>query len=121
MEKRIEALSGLTDDSFNETEYYIDNGLRKVYPYYFLYHMFCKINWVGGKLLDVITNEYPMYSKEEYKVLIEDGIIRINKKNVSTDYILKSSDVITHFVHRPFTAQKEHKKAPRGSHDYMLI
>ncbi|XP_067130893.1 pseudouridylate synthase RPUSD2-like [Centruroides vittatus] len=100
IEKRIEALSGLTDDSFNETEYYFDNGLRKVYPYYFLYHMFCKINWVGEKLLDVITNDYPMYSKEEYKMLIEDGIIRVNKKNVSTDYILKSSDVITHFVHR---------------------
>ena len=26
----------------NETEYYFENGFRKVFPYYFTFHTFCK-------------------------------------------------------------------------------
>jgi len=31
-------------EEFNkeETDYYFDNGFRKVYPYYFTFHTFCK-------------------------------------------------------------------------------
>ena len=40
---------GFTDERYNETSYYSEpeNGLRKVYPYYFTFTTFTKVNTVS--------------------------------------------------------------------------
>lgn len=37
--------------------YYFENGLRKVYPYFFEYQTHVKSRWVGRSLIDVFLNE----------------------------------------------------------------
>ena len=45
---KINTLKKHKAEQFNmsETEYYFENGFRKVYPYFFTFHTFCK-----GKIL----------------------------------------------------------------------
>lgn len=38
--------------------YYFEDGLRKVYPYYFTYNTFCKERWRGKSLLEVFSTEF---------------------------------------------------------------
>lgn len=115
-------LPGFNDDSFNETEYYFDNGLRKVYPYYFSYNMFCKKKWIGEQLLNVMADEYPVYTREQYRDFIKAGTLMVNKKSISFDYILKNGDLITNFVHRheaPVLAAP--LKIVYQSNDFLII
>lgn len=101
--KRIcarEIKHGLDDSSLKETEYYFDNYLRKVYPYYFTYTTFCKGRWVGKSLIEVFSEEFRAHSKEEYERNIQVGNIKINGKAITSDYIFKDNDCVTNKVHR---------------------
>ncbi|KFM72883.1 RNA pseudouridylate synthase domain-containing protein 2, partial [Stegodyphus mimosarum] len=91
---------GFTEASFDEAEYYFENHLRKVYPYYFTYTTFCKGRWVGKRLIDVFSQEFRAHSKEEYEKNITSGNIKINGKTISCDYIFKENDCVTNKAHR---------------------
>lgn len=99
---------GFTDDRYDETSYYIENGLRKVYPYYFTFTTFTKGRWVGEKILDVFAREFRAHPAEEYERCIQAGTLTVNYKKVSTDYKLKHNDLLANIVHRhevPVTSQ----------------
>lgn len=95
---------GFSENSFEETDYYIQNYLRKVYPYYFTYTTFCKGRWVGKKLIDVFSEEFRAHSKEEYEKNIKVGNIKINGNVITPDYIFKENDCVTNKSHRHETA-----------------
>lgn len=95
---------GFSDAAFEETDYYVENYLRKVYPYYFTYTTFCKGRWVGKRLIDVFSAEFQAHSKQEYEKNIEVGNIRINGKIISRDYTFKENDRVTNKVHRHETS-----------------
>lgn len=103
-EKRIKIARdnkrGFTDSSFEEAEYFIENNLRKVYPYYFTYSTFCKGRWVGKRLVDVFSEEFRAHSREEYEKNIEIGNIKINGKTINSDYVFKENDCVTNKSHR---------------------
>jgi len=61
------------DDCLNETEYYIENGLRKVYPYYFTFKTHAKGRWVGRSILDVCLEEFRYTSPAGYKNHMSSG------------------------------------------------
>lgn len=44
--------------NYDETEYYFEGCLRKVYPYYYVYQAHCKGRWIGSKLIDVMKKEF---------------------------------------------------------------
>lgn len=46
--------------------YIIDNGLRRVAPYFFTYHTYCKERWRGRGLLDIFTSEFRDRSEDYY-------------------------------------------------------
>ncbi|XP_041451894.1 RNA pseudouridylate synthase domain-containing protein 2 isoform X2 [Drosophila obscura] len=69
---------GLTDEKYDETSYYFENGLRKVYPYFFTFTTFTKGRWVGEKILDVFSREFRAHPAEEYKRSIETGKLTVN-------------------------------------------
>ncbi|XP_074025417.1 pseudouridylate synthase RPUSD2 isoform X3 [Leptinotarsa decemlineata] len=99
---------GFTDDRYNETSYYIENGLRKVYPYYFTFTTFTKGRWVGEKILDIFSREFRAHPAEEYERCIEAGTLTVNYEKVPTDYKLKHNDLLANIVHRhevPVTSQ----------------
>ncbi|XP_072378716.1 pseudouridylate synthase RPUSD2-like isoform X3 [Diabrotica undecimpunctata] len=99
---------GFTDDRYNETSYYIENGLRKVYPYYFTFTTFTKGRWVGEKILDIFAREFRAHPAEEYERCIQAGTLTVNYEKVPTDYKLKHNDLLANVVHRhevPVTSQ----------------
>jgi RluA family pseudouridine synthase len=99
---------GFTDDRYNETSYYIENGLRKVYPYYFTFTTFTKGRWVGERILDVFAREFRAHPAEEYERCIQAGTLTVNYDKVPTDYKLKHNDLLANVVHRhevPVTSQ----------------
>jgi len=91
---------GFTDDRYNETSYYVENGLRKVYPYYFTFTTFTKGRWVGEKILDVFAREFRAHPVEEYERCILDGTLTVNYDQVDTDYRLRHNDLLANIVHR---------------------
>lgn len=38
--------------------YYLENGLRKVYPYHFTYNTYCKERWRDRTLIDIFGTEF---------------------------------------------------------------
>ncbi|XP_021702395.1 RNA pseudouridylate synthase domain-containing protein 2 isoform X1 [Aedes aegypti] len=99
---------GFTDERYHETSYYIENGLRKVYPYYFTFTTFTKGRWVGEKILDVFAREFRAHPAEEYERCIKAGTLTVNYEKVPTDYRLKHNDLLANIVHRhevPVTSQ----------------
>jgi hypothetical protein len=99
---------GFTDDRYYETSYYIENGLRKVYPYYFTFTTFTKGRWVGEKILDVFAREFRAHPAEEYERCIKAGTLTVNYEKVPIDYKLKHNDLLANVVHRhevPVTSQ----------------
>ncbi|XP_053949814.1 pseudouridylate synthase RPUSD2 [Anastrepha ludens] len=91
---------GFSDDRYDETSYYFENGLRKVYPYYFTFTTFTKGRWVGEKILDVFSREFRAHPPEEYKRSILTGSLKVNYEHVPVDYILKHNDLLSNTVHR---------------------
>ncbi|KAG6459203.1 RNA pseudouridylate synthase domain-containing protein 2 isoform X3 [Manduca sexta] len=99
---------GFTDDRYNETSYYIENGLRKVYPYYFTFTTFTKGRWVGERILDVFAREFRAHPAAEYERCIRAGTLTVNYERVDPDYRLKHNDLLANVVHRhevPVTSQ----------------
>lgn len=70
---------GFTQEHFNETSYYFEGGLRKVFPYYFVFKTYCKGRWVGKTLLDVFNTEFRAESIEYYQRAAKEGRIRLNE------------------------------------------
>jgi len=98
--KKIKMNRGVSKEGFNETSYYIENGLRKVYPYYFVSTTYTKGQWVGKTLLEVFGNEVRDHSSDEYERSIEKGFLTVNHERVKSDYVLKHNDMIMNLVHR---------------------
>ncbi|XP_030383899.1 uncharacterized protein LOC115631320 isoform X2 [Scaptodrosophila lebanonensis] len=91
---------GFTDERYQETSYYIENGLRKVYPYYFTFTTFTKGRWVGEKILDIFAREFRAHPAEEYERCIQTGTLTVNFEKVPVDYRLKHNDLLANIVHR---------------------
>ncbi|XP_068107773.1 pseudouridylate synthase RPUSD2 [Hyperolius riggenbachi] len=97
------------EEHFQETETYLENGLRKVRPYYFHFETYCKGRWLGKSLMDVFSSEFRAQPLEYYKLAAEAGRLTLNREVVrDLNIVLKDNDLIKNIVHRhepPVTAQ----------------
>uniref|UniRef100_A0A6P4FJ65 Pseudouridylate synthase RPUSD2 n=3 Tax=Drosophila rhopaloa TaxID=1041015 RepID=A0A6P4FJ65_DRORH len=99
---------GFSDERYDETSYYFENGLRKVYPYFFTFTTFAKGRWVDDKILDVFVREFRAAPPEEYERSLEAGKLTVNYEKVPKDYKIKHNDLLANVVHRhevPVTSQ----------------
>nr|XP_044249575.1 RNA pseudouridylate synthase domain-containing protein 2 [Drosophila takahashii] len=99
---------GFNDERYEETSYYFENGLRKVYPYFFTFTTFAKGRWVDEKILDVFVREFRAAPPEEYERSLEAGKLTVNYEKVPKDYRIKHNDLLANVVHRhevPVTSQ----------------
>lgn len=71
-----------SQEHFDETSYYFEGGLRKVFPYYFDFKTYCKGRWVGKSLLEVFKSEFKAESIEYYERAAKEGRIRLNESAV---------------------------------------
>ncbi|KAE8587653.1 hypothetical protein XENTR_v10022053 [Xenopus tropicalis] len=97
------------DEHFRETETYLENGLRKVRPYYFDFETYCKGRWVGKSLLEVFGKEFRAEPLEYYEQAAQAGRLRLNEETVrDLNVVLKNNDFLRNTVHRhepPVTAE----------------
>ncbi|XP_064641365.1 pseudouridylate synthase RPUSD2-like [Lineus longissimus] len=91
---------GFGEHAMNETKYFFENGLRKVRPYFFTFSTYAKRRWVGRTILDVYSEEFLQLTREEYKLFIEAGSLKVNDSTISPDYVIKDGDFIHHTMHR---------------------
>ncbi|EDV26051.1 uncharacterized protein TRIADDRAFT_1807, partial [Trichoplax adhaerens] len=95
------------EEILQETNYYIENGLRHIRPYNFTFTTHAKGRWVGKKLIDIFKNEFSSSPVEYYINAIQNGKITVNNKIPSANTIVRDNDVIRNTVHRhepPVTA-----------------
>ncbi|ANQ07452.1 Pseudouridylate synthase [Plasmodium coatneyi] len=83
-------------DSNFEPKYFTKNKLRFVSPYVYTYKLYTKKRWIGKRIADVLTSEFCAYDLSYIKESIRKGYIKVNKENVSCDYLLQSNDLIQH-------------------------
>eukprot|EP00093_Oithona_nana_P013245 13245.XXX_674057_672063_1 [CDS] Oithona nana genome sequencing. len=98
--KALKANRFTEDEQYNETSYYYDANMRKVYPYYFTFTTFSKGRWVGERILDVFAREFRAHPSEEYERCIKTGTLTVNHEKVDIDYKLKHNDLLANVVHR---------------------
>lgn len=92
---------GFSNDILKQTEYYFENGLRKVYPYYFGWNTTAKERWFDRTLLDIYSTEFSRaIVNQSVEHLIESGKIRCNGHIKPLDYKVKNGDRISHIKHR---------------------
>ncbi|KAJ3030878.1 RNA pseudouridylate synthase domain containing protein 2, partial [Rhizophlyctis rosea] len=80
--------------------YYFEDGLRKVFPYFFKFQTFAKGRWLNRTIYEVFSSEFQDKPKEYYKQAIEVGAITVNGEIKSLDYVLKNADLVEHLIHR---------------------
>lgn len=107
--KKRHAGVGFSEQHFQETQCYLEGGLRKVRPYYFDFETYCKGRWVGKTLLQVFSSEFRAEPIEYYLAAAEAGRLRLNEEPVrDLNIVLKNNDFLRNTVHRhepPVTAQ----------------
>eukprot|EP00061_Rhincodon_typus_P018722 g48016.t1 len=79
---------------FSETQYYFENGLRKVFPYYFDFQTYCKGRWVGKTLREVFSSEFRVEPIEYYTQAAKAGRIRLNEEPADLNTVLKEVVVV---------------------------
>lgn len=107
--KKRHAGVGFSEQHFQETQCYLEGGLRKVRPYYFDFETYCKGRWVGKTLLQVFSSEFRAEPIEYYLAAAEAGRLRLNEEPVrDLNIVLKNNDFLRNTVHRhepPVTGQ----------------
>ncbi|KAJ7945665.1 Pseudouridine synthase [Quillaja saponaria] len=81
-------------------DYIFRNGRRHVRPYYFEFISHVKNRWAGKTIVDLFTEEFKGRPYEYYVSAVKSGRIQVDGEMVPVSYIAKSSQKISHFVHR---------------------
>ncbi|KAI8369659.1 pseudouridine synthase [Blakeslea trispora] len=88
------------ENDLHTAEYYFENGLRKVKPYFFHFRAYAKERMLGSSVLQVFLNEYRGRSEPYYRRAIEKGWITVNHQKVTSGTIIQRQDLMSHLVHR---------------------
>ncbi|KAI9224175.1 pseudouridine synthase [Blastocladiella britannica] len=89
----------VTDDVIH-VEYYEENGLRKIRPYFHEFETYAKGRWLKHTIMDVFDREFADRPHEYYESAIRNGRITVNRKPVDLTYRLKNGDLVSHRNHR---------------------
>lgn len=98
--RRKNSLSIRLPEDDNDSTYFIENGLRKVYPYPYLYQTYAKRRWLGRKLKDVLKEEFRDITDEQLKLRFDSKFILVNGDPVQVDYVIKDNDFVANRNHR---------------------
>lgn len=82
-------------------KYVFCNGLRYVQPYHFQYNLTPQNRWIGKRVYDIFCQEFYAYDKFNfYENAINKGLIKVNNKAISLDYVYQRRDKICSMIHR---------------------
>ncbi|CAL9243075.1 unnamed protein product [Arabidopsis halleri] len=81
-------------------DYIFHGGRRHVRPYYFEFISHVNKRWTGKTIVDLFADEFKGRPREYYVGAVKSGRIKVDGEIVPVSYIVKSSQKITHFLHR---------------------
>ncbi|KAF9605220.1 hypothetical protein IFM89_014333 [Coptis chinensis] len=81
-------------------DYIFRNGKRHVRPYYFEFISHVKNRWAGKTIVDLFAQEFKGRPYDYYVSAVECGRIQVDGEMVPVSYVVKSSQKISHFLHR---------------------
>lgn len=84
----------------DDSTYYIEDGLRKVYPYPYLYQSYAKRRWIGRRLKDVLKQEFRDISDEQLQLRFHLKRVLVNGEVAKFDHVIRNNDFICNFIHR---------------------
>lgn len=90
----------LQEKSIEPPKYIFDEKFRRVLPYYYEYSTFSKERWCGRTLIDVFSTDFKDKPSFYYESAIKNSLITVNGQSITSDYIVKQNDVISHLIHR---------------------
>jgi len=81
--------------------YEFRDGLRHVKPYFHTFRSFAKGRWVGKRVFDVLTFEFPdRITPEMLAQAVADGTLRLNGRVVASSDIFRDGDKLEHDIRR---------------------
>lgn len=81
-------------------DYIFLNGRRHVRPYYFEFISHVKNRWAGKTIVDLFAEEFKGRPYEYYVSAVKSGRIQVDGQIVPVSYIVRSSQKLSHFLHR---------------------
>ncbi|KAB2633140.1 RNA pseudouridine synthase 7 [Pyrus ussuriensis x Pyrus communis] len=81
-------------------DYFFRDGRRHVRPYNFEFICHVKKRWAGKTIVDLFTDEFKGRPYDYYVSAVKSGRIQVEGVMVPVSYIVKTSQKISHFVHR---------------------
>ncbi|KAL6552423.1 hypothetical protein OROHE_007787 [Orobanche hederae] len=81
-------------------DYIFVGGIRYVRPYYFEFIAHAKGRWAGKTIVDLFADEFRGRDRDYYVTAVEAGRIQVDGQIVPVTYVVKSSQKISHFLHR---------------------
>ncbi|TQE12905.1 hypothetical protein C1H46_001551 [Malus baccata] len=83
-------------------DYIFRDGRRHVRPYYFEFICHVKNRWAGKTIVDMFTHEFKGRPYDYYARVsaVKSGRIQVDGEMVPVSHIVKTSQKISHFVHR---------------------
>ncbi|KAL6517977.1 hypothetical protein OROMI_033678 [Orobanche minor] len=81
-------------------DYIFVGGIRYVRPYYFEFIANAKGRWAGKTIVDLFADEFRGRDRDYYVTAVEAGRIQVDGQIVPVTYVVKSSQKISHFLHR---------------------
>ncbi|KAL8474543.1 hypothetical protein ACS0TY_030406 [Phlomoides rotata] len=81
-------------------DYIFRDGIRYVKPYYFEFISHAKNRWTGKTIVDLFTDEFKGRPRDYYVSAVKSGRIQVDGHIVPISYVVRSSQKISHFLHR---------------------
>lgn len=81
-------------------DYVFQNGKRFVRPYFFEFIAHVKERWGAKTIVNLFAEEFRQRPLQYYVQAVDSGRILVDGKLVKTDYVVKASQTLSHFVHR---------------------
>ncbi|XP_062115859.1 RNA pseudouridine synthase 7 isoform X1 [Humulus lupulus] len=99
-EKKMEIVWQTPANPPERQDYIFRNGRRHVKPYYFEFISHVKNRWAGKTIVDLFAEEFKGRPYEYYVSAVKCGRIQVDGEMVPVSYVVKSSQKISHFLHR---------------------
>lgn len=77
-------------------------------PYLHEFGTWAKGRWLGRPLLEVVSGEFGGHPMSYWQRAVRTGLVSVNGRPTTPDYLLRNGDRLTHLTHR-------HEPAVQGS------
>ncbi|KAJ6760989.1 MITOCHONDRIAL RNA PSEUDOURIDINE SYNTHASE [Salix purpurea] len=99
-EKKMEIVWQTPANPPEKHDYIFRDGRRYVRPYYFEFISHVKNRWAGKTIVNLFAEEFKGRPYDYYVSAVKCGRIQVDGEMVPVSYIVKSSQKISHFLHR---------------------